>query len=54
MLRGATGMPIRSTARANSSFALAEPEPFTLAKRTTKSFMLLIGAGIGRPGVSCR
>src|SRR5215472_2809944 len=44
MLRGATGMPMRSTERANSSLALAEPEPLTLAKRTTKSFTLLIGA----------
>jgi hypothetical protein len=35
-------MPIRSTARANSSFALADPEPLTFAKRTTKSFTLLI------------
>ena len=32
MLRGATGMPMRMTARANSSFALAEPEPLTLAE----------------------
>ena len=44
MLRGATGTPMRSTARANISFALAEPEPLTLAKRMTKSFMLPIGA----------
>ena len=43
MLRGATGTPMRSTARANSSLALAEPDPLTLAKRTTKSFTLLIG-----------
>ena len=43
MLRGATGMPMRSTARANSSLALAEPEPLTLANRTTKSFTLSIG-----------
>ena len=43
MLRGLTGTPMRSTARANSSLALAEPEPLTLAKRTTKSFTLLIG-----------
>ena len=43
MLRGATGMPIRSTERANSSLALAEPDPLTLANRTTKSFTLWIG-----------
>ena len=43
MLRGLTGTPWRRIARANSSLALAEPEPLTLAKRTTKSFTLLIG-----------
>jgi Protein of unknown function (DUF3768) len=31
------------TERANSSLALAEPEPLTLANRTTKSFTLPIG-----------
>src|SRR6202171_472072 len=56
MLRGATGTPMRNTARANNSLALAEPEPLTLAKRTTKSFTLLIGLllGIGHPDESCR
>ena len=56
MLRGATGTPMRSTERANSSLALAEPEPLTLANRTTKSFTLLIGLllGIGHPRESCR
>src|SRR5947208_14439087 len=44
MLRGETGTPIRRTERANSSLALAEPDPLTLAKRTTKSFTLLLGA----------
>ena len=43
MLRGETGTPMRITARANSSLALAEPEPLTLANRTTKSFTLSIG-----------
>jgi hypothetical protein len=43
MLRGETGTPWRRIERANSSLALAEPEPLTLAKRTTKSFTLLIG-----------
>ena len=43
MLRGDTGTPWRRIARANISLALAEPEPLTLAKRTTKSFTLLIG-----------
>ncbi len=40
MLRGDTGTPMRMTERANSSLALAEPEPLTLANRTTKSFTL--------------
>ena len=44
---GAQGMPMRNTARANISLALAEPEPLTLAKRTTKSFTLLIGVVTG-------
>ena len=47
ILRGATGMPMRITARANISLALAEPEPLTLAKRTTKSFTRLIGVTVG-------
>src|SRR6195256_2714936 len=46
-LRGETGTPWRRTERANSSLALAEPEPLTLAKRTTKSFTLLIGLWTG-------
>src|SRR5579863_9296783 len=56
ILRGATGTPMRITDRANSSLALAEPDPLTLAKRTTKSFTLLIGVllGIGHPHESCR
>src|SRR6266704_2913381 len=37
MLRGDTGMPMRRKLFANSSFALAEPEPLTLANLTTKS-----------------
>ena len=43
MLRGVAGTPMRRIDCANSLFALAEPEPLTLAKRTTKSFTLLIG-----------
>ena len=43
MLRGATGMPMRRTALANSSLALAEPEPLTLANWTTKSLTRWIG-----------
>src|SRR5688572_15378987 len=43
MLRVATGTPMRRMARANSSFADAEPEPFTLANLTTKSLTALIG-----------
>ena len=46
MLRGAAGMPMRRMARANISLALAEPEPLTLAKRTTKSFTRLIGVAV--------
>jgi len=37
MLRGVDATPILSTALANSAFALAEPDPFTLANLTTKS-----------------
>src|SRR6266550_2616756 len=52
MLRVATGTPMRRMERANNSFAEAEPEPFTLANLTTKSFVALIGldmaAGLGR------
>src|SRR5450759_4454045 len=47
ILRGATGTPMRITARANISFALADPEPLTLAKRTTKSFTRLSGVAVG-------
>src|SRR3954468_548004 len=43
MLRVATGTPMRRVARANNSFADAEPEPFTLPNLTTKSLMALIG-----------
>jgi hypothetical protein len=37
MFLGETGMPMRKMAFANMSFALAEPVPFTLANRITKS-----------------
>ena len=37
------GMPMRRMERANSSLALAEPEPLTLANWTTKSFTLWSG-----------
>ena len=47
MLRGDTGTPCRMIERANISFALADPEPLTLANRTTKSFTLLIGLAAG-------
>src|SRR3954467_11621512 len=43
ILRVATGTPMRRIDRANISFAEAEPEPFTLANLTTKSFVALIG-----------
>ena len=39
MLRGLTGTPMRNTALAKSSFAEAEPEPFTLANLMTKSLV---------------
>ena len=46
LLRGETGTPMRRIARAKSSFAEAEPEPFTLANLTTKSLVAAIcGAG---------
>src|SRR4029079_12821758 len=56
ILRGEIGTPIRRMARPNSSLALAEPEPLTLAKRTTKSFTLLIVSLLGMylPHASCR
>ena len=49
ILRGLTGIPMRKIALANMLFALAEPEPFTLANLTTKS--LTTGAIIA--GVVC-
>src|SRR6266850_824619 len=42
MFRVATGTPMRRIARANSSFADAEPEPFTLANLMTMSLVALI------------
>src|SRR5262249_605545 len=42
MLREATGTPMRRIPRANSSLAEADPEPFTLANLTTKSFVAVI------------
>src|SRR5262245_10622814 len=39
ILRGETGTPIRRIDLANSSFAEADPEPFTLANLTTKALM---------------
>src|SRR5258708_37345787 len=47
ILSGLTGTHMRRIARANNSFAEAEPEPLTLANLTTKSLvteMRLIGA----------
>src|SRR5687767_7479071 len=38
IFRGDTGTPMRRIARANSSFAEAEPEPLMLANLMTKSF----------------
>ena len=46
MLRAPTGTPMRNTTLAKSPFALAEPEPFTLANLTTKSLVAAIGLAI--------
>ena len=51
MLRGLTGTPMRRIALANSSLALAEPEPFTLANLMTKS---LTASMLFMPATSCR
>src|SRR5436305_1250911 len=50
MLRAATGTPIRSTDLANIELAEAEPEPFTLANLTTKSFTRLSGPDFNGAG----
>src|SRR5688500_4921247 len=52
MLRGLTGTPMRRIALANSSLALAEPEPLTLANLTTKS--LVASRRVMVPGSSFR
>src|SRR6478672_906763 len=54
MLRGLTGTPMRRIALANSSFAEAEPEPFTLANLTTKSLTASMGfmRGASKPWLS--
>src|SRR5450631_3165643 len=46
MLRGLTGTPMRRIALEKSAFAEADPEPFTLANLTTKSFTAASGAGV--------
>src|SRR5262245_28231926 len=48
MFRAPTGTPIRRIALANSPFALAEPDPFTLANLTTKSFVAVSGFDMDR------
>ena len=53
MLREAIGTPIRRIDLANSRLALAEPEPFTLAKRTTKSFTAFSGCDMRALPASC-
>src|SRR5687767_9940281 len=45
MLRAATGTPIRMTERAKRPFALAEPDPLTLANLTTKSLTRALPPG---------
>src|SRR3954464_2119311 len=52
MLREGTGTPIRRMERANSSLALADPEPFTLANFTTKS--LVAFTAFDMPGLPWR
>src|SRR5690606_1176921 len=47
MLRGLTGTPMRRIDLAKSSFADAEPEPFTLANLITKSLTARIGSWSG-------
>jgi hypothetical protein len=51
MLRGLTGTPMRRIALANSSLALAEPEPLTLANLMTKSLTASIFIMPELPGV---
>src|SRR5512145_635710 len=48
MLRAPTGTPMRRIALANRPFALAEPDPFTLANLTTKSFVAVSGFDMDR------
>ena len=42
MFFGVTGMPMRNSVLANIVFALAEPEPLTVANLTTKSLIPLM------------
>src|SRR5262245_30203098 len=42
MFFGLTGMPMRNTVLANIVFALADPEPFTVANLQTKSLTPLM------------
>src|SRR6185369_8835085 len=52
IFRAATGTPIRRIDLANMPLALAEPDPFTLANLTTKSFTRAFNStGIRRPRV---
>src|SRR5262245_20168420 len=48
MLRAPTGTPIRRMTLANSPLALADPDPFTLANLTTKSFVAVSGFDMDR------
>src|SRR5579863_230535 len=54
IFRDATGMPMRRIDLAKSWLALAEPEPFTLANLTTKSFVFSNGFDMPDPPVSSR
>ena len=47
MLRAETGTPMRMIDLAKRPLALAEPEPFTFANLTTKSFTRALGVTSG-------
>src|SRR5215468_10345946 len=52
MFLAATGTPILRITLANRPLALADPEPFTLANLTTKSFVAVSGFDIDGVGPS--
>src|SRR5919109_3455440 len=52
MFFGETGTPMRNNVFANMVFALAEPEPLTVANLTTKSLIPLIDPHVSGNGAS--